>query len=465
MIEEGVGRQFYEDMMLFLLAFSFLFTMYLYLLSEGDFLFPPFILNLTLMIAALFCIYNYRVWEIEAYRPETAGIVILAVLSFTTASVMVKKTGIAAYKEPICIFPMVKYLIGGRVICMVTLSAATITGMYWRKIYQIGLEAKRKYGGDYPLLWYVRTEGGSQGVGLILNTLSDFTYIAGYIFLYCFINNLIATGKIRKNLKLLLPVAVYLVQTILYGGRTGFLKMMCSAMVCYYYISVKKTWGLRKYRRINRKVLKKFPMLFVGTLLAFVTLSSVSGRPTSDHSVQAGIYTVSVYLGSGLKNLDTFLTRGVDHAHFWGAETFGGIYTTLIRFFGPQDMEAIVALPFQPRLNGLFMGNVYTAVRRYYSDFGITGVILLSALFGAILTFLGKRSRNDCLCSKGNYEARMIVYSWFYYGVIIFWSEDFFYLNGLIMDSVLKIFEVHILMAVMIKRNWINRRWIGLTGR
>ena len=103
-----------------------------------------------------------------------------------------------------------------------------------------------------------------------------------------------------------------------------------------------------------------------------------------------------------------------------------GIYSTLQKF-GFVDVSGIYLtnsnLEFR-RSNGVSIGNVYGAVRRYYNDFGIMGVIVLQTIcsffFNAFYTKIKQQSKQK---SKFTY----FLYAYLSYHVFEMPIDDTFY--------------------------------------
>ncbi|HFD1771432.1 TPA: O-antigen polymerase, partial [Enterococcus faecium] len=89
--------------------------------------------------------------------------------------------------------------------------------------------------------------------------------------------------------------------------------------------------------------------------------------------------TLSLYFGGSIAALNNFVGQGVHNNHSFdsGLETFLGVQDLFNRLNGNVSNVTRI-LPFTEIGNSGVMTNVYTAIRRYLSDFGLTGLIICS---------------------------------------------------------------------------------------
>ena len=101
----------------------------------------------------------------------------------------------------------------------------------------------------------------------------------------------------------------------------------------------------------------------------------------------------------------------------WGNETFTALNNDL---FGYSDN---IHLEFR-QSNGIWIGNVYTALRNYYQDFGLEGVIVLQIIYSVIMTSLYLIASN-----KNNKSSNFIlpIYALFGFTLILHSYRDFFF--------------------------------------
>lgn len=95
------------------------------------------------------------------------------------------------------------------------------------------------------------------------------------------------------------------------------------------------------------------------------------------------MYYICCYIGGSIHLLDDFIKKPIDGSQIWGKETFYSIIRFIGQRFNIKDWIYISHLEFRYS-NGLNVGNIYTAFRKYIYDFGYFGVIWCTALVSFI---------------------------------------------------------------------------------
>lgn len=277
---------------------------------------------------------------------------------------------------------------------------------------------------------------------------------AGYVLMYILINNYLSNKKINKLL--LLDIVGCASISMLLGMRGYALRYFAAAIVMFYIIwNFKNSWKLK----IRIKTIVKAVVLCCIVAWAFIQLQSVLGRSTTFN-----IFTyLSVYLGAPIQLLDMFLGDSKISAvsQIWGNETFPYIINWLSTKFNVSEWSNVLDLEFRFK-NGQFLGNVYTAFRPYYHDFGYIGVIVLSALAGAFYSIIynsikysKQRKSRNCISIK------IVFYSYMYYSVIFMFFSNSFY-EQLINSNMIKIILFFYITRWMFSDNLKNKKHVIL---
>ena len=136
--------------------------------------------------------------------------------------------------------------------------------------------------------------------------------------------------------------------------------------------------------RINTKNITKVFLLIVAIVLCFSKTRTLVGRTNDDDFVSY----VSSYFGGSIELLDLYLRDPIENDGIFGKESFYALNSALAKFGIMPKYR--MHLEFRSS-NGIIIGNVYTAFRCFYHDFGIIGVIALQALLAIIWTYWYKR--------------------------------------------------------------------------
>ena len=442
--------------MIFLqLVFLLCITVINYMAFKKNVFSPAVLISVTACFCTCFCIINYDNWSLKTYNEKTLIAILLTVASFSMSSFLSSRIRmhqcIMRQGNSVRTYEIAKWF-------TITVSIVTAANvfMYFKEISRIADVAKSMYPvKTYSMLWYAKNIDTGLQVNSIISNLTDAGYVISYLYIYFFVYNVVSTKKVRQYISYIIPILIYAVQSVLFGGRTGLLQMITVAGVSFYYIVAFK----RKFRfsKVVSKYIGKILIALIVVLFLFRVLNDISGRGKSEMSL---LYYISVYIGGGMKNLDSFLQSNYKIVQKgFGWETFAGIYNFLKRFSNiPYDG---LVLEFQPSINGLFLGNVYTAIRRYYYDFGWTGVVVIPAILGGIITIIERNCRETIkslhVKSKPYAEAKCILYGIFTYGLVIFFIEDFVFLNIVSVDYFLKITELFVIDTLLIKLRVVKR--------
>lgn len=444
------------------LILLFVITIFSFYLQKKNLFSPSVLLGASASVCTLFCILNYNNWNMNSYEAYTVWLIIISVISFSTVSYVVSRINITVGRKTKKNHSGTEnkidhYYIPNWFTLGISIILAVCTYLYYKEISYIAQVAKNMYPiKDYDMLWYVKNIDTGLSVNFIVSNLTDLGYVLSYLYIFFLIYNILSTRKIKKYIMYLLPIGIYAVQSILFGGRTGLLQMLVltGTLVFYLVASIRN----KRMRTVFRYYMKRLIPVGICALLIFWYLNDVSGRSGTNMSP---FYYISVYIGSGIKNLDSFLRNfdGICGNDGFGWETFCGIYTFIKRFTN-INYDGLV-LEFQPRINGLFMGNIYSAIRRYYYDFGVAGIIILPSVISIVLTILEKKTRKIVFGlntkSSSSSEAVCIIYGIFVYAVVIFFMEDFFFINIISVNYLLKILELVLCNWFLLKIGLVKR--------
>ncbi len=140
-------------------------------------------------------------------------------------------------------------------------------------------------------------------------------------------------------------------------------------------------------------------------------------------NLQKTLDQVILYFTGSIRAFDYSLTNNYReiilsrYGYTWGGATFSGINEVIIMFFRGIGMEIptinmVLGELTQP---SIFIGKYiqynafYTVAFNYYIDFGLVGVALFSGLFGAVISFLVKKS----VTSKDPYFTMILTFNLF----------------------------------------------------
>ena len=230
----------------------------------------------------------------------------------------------------------------------------------------------------------------------------------------------ICFDKIQKgDIWIILTIIAWMGLCLITSQRGGILIIICSGIYLSYLFS--GMTGTRK-AKLNKKFMIIGIILFAGILIFFITSTVFLGRYKTYKDLNILDYLAG-YVSNGIRNFDLFLKDLTVDKKLYGQETFSAIYRSIYIYLKKGEFVSR-HLEFR-NINGINTGNVYTAFRRYYSDFGVLGIAILSAFEGMIFTwgyFYNKRKADE-----GNICFNHILYTYFVYGVFFMPVDDMFY--------------------------------------
>lgn len=259
---------------------------------------------------------------------------------------------------------------------------------------------------------------GEGKVDVSLSTLSTYNFMLmtalGYVYMALVVQYLVLKKKTSLQWKVLnsIPITVYALATILTGGRNPLIQFIVAFAVMYYLKHV-QIYGKVKFD--FKKILRLF---FIGVfaLWGFSEFRTVVGRSDTKSTWDY----LAMYIGASIKLFDKFVTDPVRISHqYIGQETFPYLW---ISFFG-KTITNWSNLEFRNSSSGINLGNVYTAFRRYYSDFGVGGLITLTALESFFYSLFYVKVSDKRKPSK-EIDFATLLYSFFAVGPVYYSVDD-----------------------------------------
>jgi oligosaccharide repeat unit polymerase len=164
-----------------------------------------------------------------------------------------------------------------------------------------------------------------------------------------------------------------------------------------------------KWKRIN--TFKIYAICLLGVVV-FYAVFIYLGTFTAKTSLENASEKIAIYSGGSIVALDRYLTDG----HMHRSSIFG--QETLINVYGLLSKIGFNAPTFSRHLEAISLGgyatNVYTSLRRYISDYGYLGMILMQILLGVF--FGGFYMKIKSLKTP---SILMLIYSYLFYALIM----------------------------------------------
>lgn len=212
-----------------------------------------------------------------------------------------------------------------------------------------------------------------------ITQLAKIVIASGYVYGFIFINNVLSKDFKRRDILLLIPVLLYVIMSIYDSNRLNFLQIAATFVVYYYLLASTDS----NFNKKAGKFLCKLLILFSLLLLVFYSVRLLVGREGSKDT--GLIEYITMYSGGPLKLFDMFIRDPIHSTDVWGKETFISLNGNL-NDLGIINIPKYLGHKEFRSYNGIGLGNVYSAYREWYADFGMTGVVVLQSIFATFFS-------------------------------------------------------------------------------
>lgn len=359
--------------MLLLLLVLLLDTALIYYANNRDLFSPSFLLSMGYLMSTFFAFLNRNKWY-SAISIKTIVVISLSIFVFFIVERTVKRA-LYHYKNKTIVKISTIPEIGFSKYFIALLIDFISLALILREIIVIG----GSNGAWSVIISSYKQEHLSTGVdfSFLGSTAVKIVYSLSFIFLYCFIVHLV-----NKKIKIqyLAPVLIGLLASILMGNRLILLSYLVFSIVCYGLIK-------EKYIGIRVRLKLKSMLIFLGligiSLFAFYKLSDIVGRNTGDSFFDY----ISVYVGSSIVGLNTYLGEGIVNHQYFFHEILPGMINSLSKIGLTHSVTKI--LEFRSISSSLYLySNVYSGLRRMFNSGGFIGIVFFQSVFSFIISEL-----------------------------------------------------------------------------
>lgn len=354
-------------------AILIVFSIILYKYGKKDLTNPAFFLGLSFFLSFTIVIYNIRNWDIEThgYIWDTSFCIFAALISFTLGGTFISRVSSRnnvnnknvhwQIKRRSGNYPYMIFSILSTILFVLFLSN-NLKGFSWSSFSNFTETLRDNYisGKQYGFF-------KSQ----ILEVLVGLAYISFHRVL---IEKFYLKRKVNKSL--FIPVILFLFCTLLNTDRNIFLRFMIFGLVS----SVMSSNWTGITTKKNREI-----MIRVGIAILLIAvlfwLYGYLKKYTSNFERMIGIYG-----GSGLYGFNLWLKDFNNHFTY-GEFTFASLLNTLRSLgigSGVTQTQHFQLIAYRSQNGYVFATNIFSALRVYYQDFGITGVIIISFALGML---------------------------------------------------------------------------------
>lgn len=410
---------------------------------------PPVIVCLMFTFTSFFGLFTYDDFNYSEFSIRSTIFILMGILSFFTGSWFVYLYYCKKYSlnEKEIVEIKRKRLEPGLVYNLIAFGLEMVT-LIWAFVYMRGMVVSRGYSIATITLIIQRYHIFSQYLNdvnepVLLGAMINYSAVFGIISLFIFIHNKCFQCSEKKDFIHIIIAFLWLSISVLRSNR-GNLLIFLSALMYFLFIFWKMYDGWKL--DVDKKICKTAIIMAILFIVLFMFLMVFMGRHKSLADINIMRY-LSTYISCPIRNFDLFLKDSLSNTQYIGSETFYSIYRSFYRLLGYGD-SFTRHLEFRS-INGLNTGNIYTAFRRFYSDFGMTGMIVLSSIQGMIFTMGYMHNKKNAYRMKLGFG--LLLYGYLSYTVFYLPIDDVLYSSVLSIGTPIRILVMYLLYYYVTK--------------
>lgn len=363
-----------------------------YFIGKEDIINPIF-LCVSIFVASIFsALYNIETWKINL-SSTTVALILLSLSSMVIFGYVGLHLKSSRKRSKLKLNHLPYIEVPNYKIIAIVLLGLFATILYFRDVLIVARRLGYSYGGGIGTIIGTYRNASSFNVDLEnrVSRISSYSMeafrVSAYLCLYIGIQNIIVSKKNKKNIKYILIVLLFCVSTIVTGSRMQLIKVTLFAVIVAIILYRRNTGENKK---IKLKTIAKIFLLFALVMVAFVGIRTVVGRS----GIEDPLYYFTRYAGGSIELLDIYLREGHVKNQIFGQESLYAFYNFFGNHFGINELQQIHAREFRRSANGVSVGNIYTALRTLYNDFGFIGCIVCSGLIGLAVSYFYSRIKS-----------------------------------------------------------------------
>ncbi|EFL80351.1 O-antigen polymerase [Actinobacillus pleuropneumoniae] len=411
-------------MFLYLLVFSLLLILIFNLLIVNlDYMHPSILFVVPFLVFGVTSILGEEAYKI-IFHEETLLVIVNSALIFTFITLLSQ----TVYKSKENLnFPLTEIIISKKV-TLFFIVFFIVTQLAFIKYLEAISLAHFGYSGSlgemislYDVMTKFWTEIFSElnvPIPLLYRIGNPITQGFGYLIVYIFIHNYVATKRIDK-LHLLIILLLCL-NIILNGSRSPIFRIVTMMLITFYVLYNKQN----NVRRGNIKFLLKSLLIVIFSGTFFIALLSLMGR---ENDLDMFHY-IFIYVGAPLVNLDNYLAFRPDgsYATIFGEQTFRGLYAYIAKIISDESLIFPTIDQFTFSNNGLEIGNVYTTFYSFIYDFEYVGFIPLILIIALYYVFTYQRLKTRAI-KTNKVHFSLFIYAYLFNDLIMLAFSNRFY--------------------------------------
>ena len=390
--------------------FILAFVLFFYIYYKRDFANPAFVLPICFLGTYSIIIYNIENWDIDSYGYdwETTFCVFLTIISFVFGCIVISLFS----DRKLVVKQNIENDISYRGLHFYPYIFFDLLAVF---LFILFLHYKIRESSFSSLLDFQNIVRNFYDTGKEYNffTTQIFESLTALAYI-SFHRIMLEKHYIEKHsiFKLVLPIVIFLFAVLLYTDRNVFLRFIIFAIFLYIMSHNWKGINIKKNRQLAINV------SIIGVVVTVVFwLYGYLKAYTSNLERMIGIYA-----GSGIYAFNLWL-QNFDNGYTEGAVTLSSVLRSLYALgigSGSDINQKWEFITYAAENGYVFSTNIYSALRVYYQDFGLFGLVIIPFLMGLFFEKL------YWLATKGRFGFWWLFYAAHIYHVVYFpISEQF----------------------------------------
>lgn len=272
-----------------------------------------------------------------------------------------------------------------------------------------------------------------------------------YIMLYFGIYNLIykkepKKEKIINTLLYFMPAFFYIINTLIQSRRGAIINIVLAGTIMFLIL-----W----YKKNNYKVMLKLKTILIIVVICVIGLmlfylsAKMIGRKTNFNMIEY----ITMYCGGSIDGLDLYLNDPkVKEPVFFGEETFQGF----IRFLYDYNFIKLKKAPTMSLewryANGVMVGNVYTAYRRWIHDFGYVGMFIFQLISAVIYNVAYNKFKYYNKKRNMIFDICLILYAYIMDTLLLISIEGILFINTIKLSFVTQVIVLIVVYYLLVTK-------------
>lgn len=442
---------------MYFIYISLLFIIFLlvYETFQKDLFVPPVMMTFCFLMCSIIVIARYDDWNVSAFSINTCFLLLIGVFSYLVGSGASYYFGARfTFKRKIGKSSQLDIRNRVDIPCQALFIACFISGiellLFARYVQHTVVTMKYNHSSLAKMLFSYRwmsmhnlipTELSMPTyLGFLKYTVEMFSAFAIYVYIH---NKSMKCYK-SKDALLIILILCWPFNALLTSSRGDIITMLAEIIYLIYFF-----YGINNgfTSKTSTKMLGKSAKILIIFIIFFFLFSIYQNRIRTNNTLWNSI---TIYFAGGVRAFDVYVKEPLKrNTGLLGNDETLRYFSTFFAVHRGQGQKTLLPLEFR-YINGKSIGNIFTAFRRYYSDFGTSGIILFSSVLGFIMTQLYAKSKNSCLRKRNCFS--LLFFAWISKSIFYMAIEDYFYVSIISLNGLYKIIVLYILYLIYVEK-------------